>query len=251
MKQMIRMMVSLALALMTAACAPRGGGGQWTYSGDTGPKYWYKLNPDYRIAKDGKEQSPVDITDKALAAADGAERPEFNYGYGVFEVENNGHTIELVPESNAEHYIVIDGVNYALQQIHFHAPSEHLLNGKAARMEAHLVHRDADGRLAVTGVFINEGDENSALEPFFAALPQNEEERPESELDPSDLLPGEGDLYRYAGSLTTPPCSEGVIWHIFAEPIEMSAAQIAAFTSLYKGNSRPVQPLNKRTITRL
>jgi carbonic anhydrase len=244
-------LLAAALALLPASCG-KAAAPKWSYAGKTGPERWHELDPAYRAAKEGREQSPVDIGTGALAGADGFARPEFQYRAGRFEIENNGHTVELVPEEGGENFAVIDGAPFRLQQIHFHAPSEHLVDGKGAALEAHLVHADEAGNLAVVGVFLESGRENAALREVFARIPPEETgegaELAVVTLDPAGLLPAASALYRYAGSLTTPPCSEGVIWHIFALPLEASGEQIAAFTAVYSGNSRPAQPLNGRRV---
>jgi carbonic anhydrase len=220
----------------------------WSYTGDTGPEYWHTLDPAYAVAKDGKFQSPIDIdTSEQTVNADIA-KPVIDYHETLFEVENNGHTIELVPIAESlsiGNVATIDNDSYVLQQFHFHAPSEHTLDGEPFAMEVHLVHKNAQGNLAVIGVLIAEGAENTALQEAFAALPAEVTHeggaKPEVEINPADLVPAEEGMYRYDGSLTTPPCSEGVKWSVSTQVIEMSSEQIDAFKALYNGNNRPIQ----------
>jgi carbonic anhydrase len=223
----------------------------WSYTGNTGPAYWYKLSPEYSAAKYGKFQSPVNIDASAPAAPAGMGKPEIVYQKTPFKVENNGHTIELIPETD-ENHIILDGEKYRLSQFHFHAPSEHTINGGQFPMEIHLVHHNAQGNIAVIGFVVTEGTENGTLKEAFDTLPRKpahgEAGEPETEIDLSGLFAGENGAYRYDGSLTTPPCTEGVKWIVFAVPVEMSAAQIGAFKEIYSGNARPVQKLNGRSV---
>jgi carbonic anhydrase len=229
-----------------------GGTGHWSYTGNTGPAYWHILNPEYAIAKDGKAQSPVDIvTTKLNISGEGGARPVIAYQKTQFEVENNGHTIELTPLAY-DNKITLDGDAYILQQFHFHSPSEHTVDKQSFPMELHLVHKNADGNLAVLGFLIKEGKENEVLKETFAALPKEVThegaEIPAAVIDLSALFDDGFDVYRYQGSLTTPPCTEGVKWIVAAKPIELSAEQVDAFEAVYSGNNRPVQKLNGRIV---
>ena len=147
-------------------------------------------------------------------------------------------------------FFTLDGEQYDLKQFHFHAPSEHTVDGQPAAIELHLVHETAGGQKAVVGVLINEGAANTAFQPVWDHLPAAEgaEQEYDVQVNAADLLPVDQTTFRYAGSLTTPPCSEGVSWFLMIRPIELSAEQIAAFTAIYDGNNRPVQPLDGRTV---
>jgi carbonic anhydrase len=220
----------------------------WSYTGDTGPEHWYKLDPSYSAAREGKKQSPINII-----TGTAAEKPVFHYTATAFEVENNGHTIEAIPAEGAN-FITLNGKDYALQQFHFHAPSEHQLDGAYFDMEVHLVHKAADENLAVVGFVINAGRENAALAELFAKLPVKQTEEGQAvhlntPIDLSEFISGNETLYRYEGSLTTPPCTEGVQWTVSGEALQVSAGQLAAFRTLYAGNNRPVQALNDRPVT--
>ncbi|MCL2316757.1 MAG: carbonic anhydrase family protein [Actinomycetia bacterium] len=221
----------------------------WSYTGDTGPAHWGDLDPAWSAAKDGKKQSPVDIV-TAQAQAGTGHPASLSFAAVAFGVENNGHTVEIVPESK-EATITLDGATYVFQQAHFHAPSEHTVNGTSYPVEMHLVNQDAQGHIAVLGVFLTEGATNTALDEVFAHMPAavttTATEYKTSPIDLTAVVPS-GPVYRYEGSLTTPPCTEGVQWSVYATPIEASAAQIAAFTAIYSANARPVQPLNDRTV---
>jgi carbonic anhydrase len=203
---------------------------------------WGELSPEFQACGTGLEQSPVDLANP-IPSALGDVTVEWQAGAGT--VANNGHTIEVktAPGSAA----TIAGTRYELVQCHFHHPSEHSVDGERLAMELHFVHRSAEGGLAVLGVFLVPGAENATLAKVWAKVPSD---KGEAELDaPIDLLPllpKSRAYYRYAGSLTTPPCSETVLWTVFAEPIEISEAQIAAFAVLYPMNARPVQEINRR-----
>lgn len=160
---------------------------------------------------------------------------------------NNGHTIQ-VNLSDAGSATMPSG-EYGLLQFHFHGPSEEKINGKAYPLEAHLVHRNAGGNLAVIAVLFKTGKENAALKEVFASMPAKEGKASlKGKVNAAAMMPASMGYYAFKGSLTTPPCSEGVAWEVLKEPVEISAAQLKAFTSIYKMNARPVQPLNGRKV---
>ena len=219
----------------------------WGYTGEIGPAHWADLSEEWKLARDGKEQSPIDITD-----AQQGELPQIEYQYGPtrINVVNNGHTIQVNYDEGSS--ITLDGKTYRLLQFHFHAPSEHTINGESFDMEVHLVHKSDEGELAVIGVMFKPGEINGYLQPLWKHFPteSGEEKHSEDMFGAGSLLPEGASYYTYQGSLTTPPCSENVRWLVLTEPLEVSAEQIEAFTSIYSGNNRPVQPLNDRVITR-
>lgn len=191
----------------------------------------------------GTEQSPVDLTGaRGVDLAD----IEFDYAPSAVQVANTGHTIQA--EYGAGSSIEVDGTSYDLVQFHFHAPSEHTVDGRHAAAELHLVHQDSAGQLAVVGVLVEEGPASDAVAPVLAEAPAEEgaEADPSAEVDAAGLLPDSSRTFRYDGSLTTPPCTEGVKWMVMSEPVTWSGEQLAAFTSLYGGSNRPVQPLGDR-----
>jgi carbonic anhydrase len=216
----------------------------WSYEGATGPANWAQLDQQFKACAAGAEQTPIDLT--AAVRAD-LGKVETAFQAMPLKVVNNGHTIQVncAPGSRT----VIDGVPHELLQFHFHHPSEHLLAGKALDLECHFVHRNATGGLAVLGVFIQPGRANAALQPIWQAMPSSEgpERDAGTAIRPADLLPG-GGYYRYAGSLTTPPCSEGVNWTVFKQPIEASPEQIRRFAALFPVNARPVQQRHRREL---
>ena len=228
---------------------------EWHYEGAEGPANWGTLSPTFAACSEGRNQSPIDIT-KATPAATAELRTTFPpaelhiaHHEHIADGINNGHTIQInYPDAET---LTLGGVDYQLTQYHFHSPSEHTVDGKRFPMEMHLVHKSADDRLAVVGVFIAEGAHNKAFDPVWANLPGQkgvETHYPAVKVDVDALLPTVRTSYRYDGSLTTPPCSEGVSWIVMTTPIELSSEQVAAFTRLIKDNNRPVQPLNGRTI---
>ncbi len=218
----------------------------WEYLGHSGQQYWGELSKDFTACVDGSAQTPIDIRDTVLTPLTDVE---FHYQPAPISVLNNGHTIQAnFPQGGG--YMVVDGKQYQLLQFHLHGPSEHTVGGKQFLMELHLVHKSADGTLAVLGVFLDRGNHNSRLDPIWGSMPAaaNAALNPPGLFDVTTLFPADQRTYRYAGSLTTPPCSEGVKWHLFKAPVEMSAAQAQAFKGIVGYNSRYVQPLNGREV---
>ncbi len=217
----------------------------WTYSGKTGASHWGELQAGFEACSVGREQSPIDIR-----GASAAELPPlaFDYSTSSAEIVNNGHTIQIdLPQGGM---LRLPFGAYRLLQFHFHAPSEEKIEGKAYPMVAHMVHRDEQGRIAVVAVLFREGRENAALARVFAAMPAHEGGKASlaGGLDPAQLLPPSRGYWAFMGSLTTPPCTEGVRWQVLKDPVEVSKAQLAAFRKLYPMNARPVQPLNGRSL---
>ncbi|MDP0930297.1 carbonic anhydrase [Paracoccus onubensis] len=228
----------LALAEETAA--------HWSYMGETGPEHWAEIAPEDKACKAGTRQSPID-----LSKTDAVGELSFTSDYRAvpMKIWNNGHTIQLDAKNAGE--MAEDGKIYNLLQVHFHDPSEHALNGKNYPLEAHFVHRDKDGELAVLGVFIEEGAENPELAKIISHIPAKPGEPMVVEgldFDPSALLPDNLAAYRYSGSLTTPPCTEGVAWRILSHPITASADQIKALADVMGSNNRPLQAVNGRLV---
>ncbi len=201
---------------------------------------------DYSNQKDwefvsGKMQSPIDIpTDKTTPMHEKGEI-ELEYEETVSKVVNNGHSIEGEIEGKA----MINGREFELKQFHFHAESEHTFDGKHEPIEIHFVHKAEDGRLAVIGVLVEEGEKNEAFQEVLDAVDKNQ---PIEHFDASKLLPESRGYYHYLGSLTTPPLTENVEWYVMKDTIQLSKEQIAAFNKYYSDNNRDVQPLDERTI---
>jgi carbonic anhydrase len=219
--------------------------GRWGYSGDHGPHRWAELKPEFSDCA-GRNQSPVDLSGMIEAEL---ESLSFDYREGGHEVINNGHTIQVNYEAGSS--VSIDGRRFELKQFHFHAPSENRIDGKSFPLEAHLVHADKDGNLAVVAVMLDEGKANPVVGDAWAQMPKAEGGRNAlpAGVTAAGLLPADLDYYRYNGSLTTPPCTEGVRWIVMKNPMTVSKPQLEAFaTALGVANNRPLQPANARPI---
>lgn len=217
----------------------------WSYGGEVNPTRWGEVSPEFALCETGTAQSPVNIE---KASKQQPAKIELNYQPTPLEVINTGHTIQVnyAPGS----FVNIDGKQYELLQFHFHTPSEHNVEKNAYAMELHFVHRNEQDKLAVVGVFIKEGKPNDSLETIWQNMPQTQGENKldSVQFNASNLLPSDLTHYSYIGSLTTPPCSEGVSWNILTTPIEASEEQISEFMAIYNVNARPIQPLNDRAI---
>lgn len=217
----------------------------WSYEGEAGPARWGELSEACSACAAGLEQSPINL---AGATSKDLDNPVFSYGSTRVNTINNGHTIQV--NADAGSAMELDGKRYELLQFHFHAPSEHAVDGERFSAEMHLVHRSEAGEYAVVGVLIREGKANPAYSHVLEYLPAEGEPEREivEQVEPASLLPESRTTWRYDGSLTTPPCTEGVHWVIMTGPVELSAAQLAPLIDKLGGNSRPVQPLNARTL---
>ena len=231
--------------------AEHTGAAHFSYEeGQAGPETWAALSPEWSDCA-GSHQSPVDLT---AAGAQDLANLVFNYQPSAISIKNNGHTVEVGYDAGST--IELDGHRYKLLQFHFHAPSEHTINSEPAAAELHLVHEIDDGSLpagskAVVGVLIRAGAENPAFMPVWDNLyvATATAQPADGEVNAAEMLPTVQTSYRYAGSLTTPPCTENVAWNVMTEPIEMSAGQIDAFRDVIEGtNNRPLQPLNDREL---
>lgn len=240
-------MTIAGLRLGGAALADDANEVHWGYEGEEGPEHWTELDPTQNAScSGGTAQSPIDLT--GTVGEDLADL-EFNYQpISPLRILNNGHTVQVVaPAGNT---VEIDGKSYELQQFHFHIPSEHTVDGQAQAMELHLVHKASDDTVAVVGLLLKEGTENAALKSVFEAMPAmaGPEHEVSGTVDLNAVLPELRTTYRYMGSLTTPPCTEGIAWTLFTEPVEVSPEQIEAFHKIFVEDARPVQPLNDRTV---
>jgi carbonic anhydrase len=232
-----------------AAPAPagpaHGTAAHWAYEGRGGPQAWGRLKPEFSQCASGKRQSPIDIRDGIALDLDPLV---FDYKPSSFGVIDNGHTVQVnVAPGNA---IEVMGRRYELQQFHFHRPSEERINGRQFEMNAHLVHKDASGRMAVVAVLLERGAAQPLLQTVWNHLPleKHEELAARTPIDLNLLLPTDRRYYTYMGSLTTPPCSEGVLWMVMQQPVPMSAQQIDIFSRLYPMNARPIQQASGRII---
>jgi len=224
-----------------------------THGDEVGPEMWGTLPGDEACAK-GKQQTPINLA-TGVAKAQDLPNLVFAYKSSTLSETNNGHTIQMTYDSGSTLGRVGSTVTLTLAQFHFHAPSEHTIDGASFPMEIHLVHVDAAGKpAAVVGVFIKAGHENAALAKAFQALPAHSGDKVAPAgvmIDAHALLPADKTFFTYAGSLTTPPCTEGITWYVFKTPVEMSPAQVAAFTKLEHLNhtNRPIQSLGGRIVT--
>ncbi len=224
------------------------GGVHWGYEGKEGPEHWGSLSKDFVLCKDGKMQSPIDISGKMVKSS---VKLEYNYSQFPLNMVNNGHAIQV--NYGGKSHLAIDKKKYALLQFHFHAPSEGAINGKRYDLCAHLVHKSIDGKLAVIGVYFKRGAENSFFKQFWNRIPKKSGSTisdPSVKVNAAEILPGKKSFYHFMGSLTTPPCSEGVKWFVMDNIVSLSEAQLKVFTDIFSKNARPLQPLNGRKISR-
>lgn len=221
----------------------------WTYEGETGADRWGHLDTDFEICERGIMQSPIDL---GQANATGEVEVSVDWQEGPLTILNNGHTVQA--NFAAGSTMMSGGKTFNLVQVHFHTPSEHAVNGERFPLTAHFVHASDEGELAVLGVMYVEGDRHSEMQKLVDAAPAEAAAAATVDgvtIDPAMLLPeGEADfaVYRYMGSLTTPPCSEGVNWHVVPELVEVGADQLAAMEGVMGMNARPLQLLNGRLL---
>jgi carbonic anhydrase len=234
-------------AMLQPAPSHRAGAhaGHWDYEGSAGPQAWGRLKPEFATCASGKRQSPIDIRDGIKVELDALQ---FSYKPGGFRVIDNGHTVQV--NVDAGNRIVVQGRQFELLQFHFHRPSEERIDGRRFDMVVHLVHKDAEGRLAVVAVLLESGSAHAVVQSVWNNLPleKGEEVAAQTTLDPGALVPAERSYFTYMGSLTTPPCSEGVLWMVLKNPVPISPQQIGIFARLYPMNARPVQSASGRLI---
>lgn len=220
----------------------------WSYEGAIGPAHWGSLDPEYAACGTGREQSPIDIR-----SAEKADLPalRFEYHSGPLHIINNGFTAARVNYAHSGDFLVVGDKRYELTQFHFHRPSEEYIHGKPYDMVIHLMHQDTDGKVAGVAVLLKAGSANPTVRQIWKYMPATagaEKEIPGVEVNPAGLMPANTAYYAYMGSLTAPPCSEGVAWFVLRTPVEISAEQIDAFARLYPHDVRPPQPLNGRVV---
>lgn len=220
----------------------------WSYEGEGSPEHWGTLSEEYKTCQTGMNQSPVNI-DKTFNAH--ISPLDVNYSDGPVTLINNGHTVQAGLKTTTADTLTIDGTRFTLQQFHFHAPSENTVHGKHYAMEMHLVHKDANGAVAVVAVLFDKGAANPELEKLWAMMPEKAEQKARitTAMDLNNLLPADKTYWRFSGSLTTPPCSEGVTWMVLKHPLTLSTAQLEKFShTMHHDNNRPAQPLNGRMV---
>jgi carbonic anhydrase len=238
--------VKAAKAAYVASLPPPPANGTfWTYEGEFGPANWSKINAAWNKCNGGNRQSPIDIRDGIKVEL---EQIAFDYRPSGFNVTDNGHTVQV--QLGGGNYITVAGRTYELQQLHFHRPAEERVNGKSYEMGIHLVHRDVEGRTAIVALMLQRGRPQPAVQTVWNNLPLEKRETfaPSIVFDPNDLLPERRDYDTYMGSLTEPPCTEGVLWLVMKEPLQASPEQLALFSRLYPLNARPVQASAGRMI---
>jgi carbonic anhydrase len=218
----------------------------WSYQGKTGPASWGSLDSDYSLCETGKNQSPINITNAIKASL---SELNFDYVTDVASIKNNGHSIQTnIAEGSS---VVINAKTFNLLQFHFHSPSEHHVNGNSYPLEVHFVHADKDMNLAVVGVFFEESsEENNVFKDILKMAPKKEgEKKVKKSIDYKRLIPNDKSYYRLNGSLTTPPCSEGVTWVVMKEIQPISKKQVDKYYKIFGFDAnRPVQPLNARVV---
>jgi carbonic anhydrase len=224
------------------------GAAHWSYQGATGPSKWGTMEHEFATCKLGKYQSPIDIEEQGVKKADLAPI-RFDYKPSALKIIDNGHTVQVNYARGST--ITVGGKTYELVQFHFHRPSEEKINGKTFDMVVHLVHKNSEGKLAVVAVLVKNGSANPLIDTLWKNLPAAKDKERVVEgtrIDAGELLPADKAYYTFAGSLTTPPCSEEVTWYVLKSPVEFSTNEIQRFAKLYPMNARPVQPLNGRVI---
>jgi len=247
--------IGTSVALLLVGCSSSDHEVHWGYEGDEAPKHWGSLSPEFATCDSGAEQSPIDLTGAVPIEDAGIQR---RLGEAVLTVAqrahvmdliDNGHTVQItndVPMS-----IELGGTVYELAQFHFHAPSEHTIDGEHAPLEVHFVHKSAAGELAVVGILVEQGEHDAMWDAVLALFPDKpggQRHVENLDLDMKELRPLPQHYYRYEGSLTTPPCSEGVHWIVMADLQQISAEQMATIVSHLHENNRPVQLLGERQI---
>lgn len=218
----------------------------WGYDGDDSPENWAKLTSDYQMCALGKNQSPVNISHTVHVKINNLK---VHYDSLSGNIVNNGHTIQINNE-NPSNYIIINKEKYTLIQFHFHAPSENQINSKSYPMEAHFVHQNDKGELLVMAIMVDEGKQNMNTEELLTVLnPQENMPTRLNDIKISGLIPKTTHYYRFSGSLTTPPCTEGIVWVVLKKPATFSKTEIEKFEQVFKHhNNRPIQPLFGRLI---
>jgi carbonic anhydrase len=255
--------MTFVLLVVVVVWVPTGSQAQWKtrweYEGAKGPEHWSALDPDYAPCNIGKEQSPIDIHNAEKADLP-ALRFESKSGPLKYLV-NNGYTIRVnyhdTPGSG--NLLIVGDKRYQLTQFHFHRPSEEYIHGKPYDMVTHLMYQAADGRVVGVAALLKAGRANATIQQIWEHMPKTEskvladfsheeEEIAGVDINPAGLLPHDSAYYMYMGSVTAPPCTEGVTWYVLKTPVEISAEQIDAFGKLYPHDVRPLQPLNGRVV---
>lgn len=241
----LKAVAGLALCPICASAGFAAEGAQWGYEGAGGPAQWGELDAASKVCSVGSQQSPIDISGVIKAQL---PRLKIAWRKSADTIVNNGHTIQINTAPGSA--LTVGKHGFTLLQFHFHHPSEHTISGKNYPMEAHFVHRNTAGGLAVVGALMTAGKRNAAFSKIVATMPKHKGPavKADGTIDPRKLLPANLAYYRYEGSLTTPPCSEVVNWLLLRTPIEVAKTDIDAFAKLYPMNARPLQKLDRRFV---
>ena len=246
--KIISILVSTVATLALLSSVSVAENAHWGYTGHGSPDKWAELSPDNKMCGIGKNQSPINVTTSLDADL---EPLKLAYAKSSKEIVNNGHTIQVNMEAGDT--LTVDGISFDLKQFHFHTPSENHIDGKSFPLEAHFVHLDKDGNIAVLALMFEEGKENTQLAKVWEKMPKEADAKSELKLDQiaSSLLPESKEYYRFNGSLTTPPCTEGVRWLVLKTPATISKAQVEKFLhTMHHPNNRPIQATNARVIAK-
>jgi carbonic anhydrase len=236
----------LGSAPFAALAQQAEGGAPWAYDGKQGPLNWGKLDPAYRACSAGKEQSPIEIRGAHLNK--NLQPIEFHYISSSMTLVNTGHWIQVTPAPGS--YMVANGTRYDLVQFHFHHPGEEVVKGRLPDMTLDLVHKSAEGKIAVIAVRLNEGNANAVLAALWEHMPKTTgaTDKMTESMSPAGLLPSDRGYWTYEGSLTAPPCTEGVRWFVLEQEVELSRSQLRSYAALFKLTSRMTQPTRGRKI---
>jgi carbonic anhydrase len=242
-----------ALLVLCVCCSPSPHGApshaHWGYDESSGPTRWASLDPSFARCASGNEQSPIDLPDKP-DPGDPHLLPQLHPSSLDLKLVDNGHTIQVTGSHDSTATCL--ETQFELAQFHFHVPSEHTIAGKSFDAEIHMVHKSAKGQLLVVGLLLSKGEKNAALDPVFQALPLHVSEVPGAKIDLGALVGQRPRFFHYDGSLTTPPCTEGVEWYVIdpaTSPLTISDDQLAKLGSAVHGdNHRPTQPGHERRV---
>ena len=221
---------------------------QWAYEGAGGPQAWGKLQPEFSLCASGRRQSPINIEESQTLRGP-AEPLQFSYQPSNATVRHDGHTIEVTVSGN--NALTVRGSTYKLVQLHFHHPAEERINNQGFAMVVHLLHKNDQGQFAMLAVLLEPGEANALINKVWTYIPLDKGDQvpmPAGMLDLNELLPKDQRYYQFFGSLTTPPCTEDVLWLILKQTATASKEQIKLFSQLFPNNARPIQAINGRPV---
>ena len=242
----IQMIAVIASAILSSTAVFANGTSEWGYTGQISPQHWSELDAKNVLCGISKNQSPIDLTNFVEAKLGGLQ---FDYKTFGNQIVNNGHSVQIDYQPGST--LTINNRNYELKQFHFHTPSENRINGKSFPLEAHFVHADKDGNLAVLAVMYEEGTENPIIDQLWRKMPEHagDKQAIAEKVSALELLPTSKDYYEFSGSLTTPPCTEGVLWLVLKQPLTVSKQQVEKFAKVMQHpNNRPIQMVGARAV---